>query len=296
VTDRIVLNGVEAVGHHGVFEHEKSAGQRFVVDVVLEADLRRAGASDDLRDTVDYSGVAAAVVERIEGQPFDLVERLAEVIAGDLLEHTLVDAVDVTVHKPQAPMPVAFADLSVRVRRERGVPVVVALGGNLGDRVATLHRAVADLRALPGLRVTAVSSLVETDPVGGPEQPDYLNAILLATTTLEADQLLAALHAIEARHGRERNERWGSRSLDLDLVQYGRPGTPAERRSADQDVRLPHPRAAERPFVLVPWAQVDPEAVLRLGPAPSDQVRSVADVLAGLDTSGVRPGPDWPPW
>lgn len=296
MTDRIVLSGLEAVGHHGVLAHEKTSGQRFVVDVDLEADLRRAGASDDLHDTVDYGGVASRVVERIEGEPFDLVERLADVIAEDILEHPRVDAVEVTVHKPQAPLAVRFADVRVHVRRERGTPVVIALGANLGDRVATLHRAVADLRELPGMRITAVSSLVESDPVGGPGQPDYLNGILLATTTLAPEHLLASLHDVEARHGRERNERWGSRTLDLDLIQYGPPGSPGERRSADPDLRLPHPRAAERAFVLVPWAQVDPGAALRLGPAPSDPVRPVADLLAALDARGVRPGPEWPEW
>ena len=106
-----------------------------------------------------------------------------------------------------------------------------------------------------------------------------------------------ALHAIEDRHGRERSERWGARTLDLDLIQYGVPGTTTERRSADPCVLLPHPRAAQRAFVLAPWLQVDPNAVLRLGPAPSDPVRQVAEVLAGLDRRGVRPGPaGWSPW
>ncbi|MGB8382961.1 MAG: 2-amino-4-hydroxy-6-hydroxymethyldihydropteridine diphosphokinase [Dermatophilaceae bacterium] len=297
MSDRIALSGLAATGYHGVLGVERSAGQRFVVDVGIEADLRQAGTTDDLRDTIDYAKVAVRVVERIQGEAYHLIEHLAEVIAADLLSDGRVDAVEVTVHKPQAPIGVPFGDLAVHIRRERGVAVVIGFGANLGDRAATLAAAIAELGRLAGLTVIAVSALVETDPVGGPAQPTYLNGILLATTAIAPEQLLVTLHAVEDRHGRERNERWGARALDLDLIQYGMPGTAGERRSRDPDLLLPHPRAAQRAFVLEPWAQVDPDAVLRLGPSPADPVRRVVDVLAGLDRRGVRPGPaGWSPW
>ncbi|MGV1007619.1 MAG: 2-amino-4-hydroxy-6-hydroxymethyldihydropteridine diphosphokinase [Dermatophilaceae bacterium] len=297
MSDRIALVGIAATGYHGVLAVERSTGQRFVVDVSIEADLRRAGASDQLRDTVDYATVAPRIVAHIEGEAYDLIERLADVIASDLLTSELVVAVEVTVHKPQAPTGVGVEDVAVHIRRERGIPVVIAAGANLGDREATLGAALSALRELAGLSLTGVSALVETDPVGGPAQPDYLNAVVLAASTLPAEALLVALHGVEDRLGRERNERWGARALDLDLVQYGVPGTASERRSRGPDLLLPHPRAAQRAFVLAPWAQVDPTATLRLGPAPSDPVRAVVDLLAGLDRSGVRPGPSgWSTW
>ncbi len=291
MTDRIHLRGVEAVGQHGVLAFEKRDGQPFVVDVVLELDLSRAGGSDALDDTVSYADVAADVVTRITGPSFDLIERLAEVIAADALERPLVDAVTVTVHKPQAPVGTPFTDVGVEVTRHRTRPVVVALGANLGDARATLTQAVAEVGATPGLRVLAVSPLVETDPVGGPEQPAYLNAVLTAETTLTAAELLVRLHAVEHAHGRTREVRWGARTLDLDLVQAGVPGTASEVRSDTPDLALPHPRAAERGFVLVPWSQADPQARVRVGA----QVRPVAEVIEGVDTSGVRAGPDWSP-
>jgi dihydroneopterin aldolase/2-amino-4-hydroxy-6-hydroxymethyldihydropteridine diphosphokinase len=293
--DRILLLGVEAVGHHGVLDFEKLDGQPFVVDVVLEMDLSRAGRSDSLGDTVSYADVAGDVVARITGPSFDLVERLAEVIAADVLARPLVDAVEVSVHKPRAPVGHPFADVQVQVRRERGVPVVLALGANLGDAVAVLTEAVADIAAVPGMTVVAVSPLVETDPVGGPDQPVYLNAVLVGTASISPGELLQALHAIEARHGRTREVRWGARALDLDVIQFGIPGTPGEARSDDPVLLLPHPRAHERAFVLAPWALVDPDALLRTGTAPDGQIRRVADVLAGLDTCGVRRGPEWRP-
>lgn len=294
-SDRILLAGVEAIGHHGVLAFEKADGQPFVVDVVLELDLARAGRTDALDDTVSYADVATDVVARITGPSFDLIERLAGVIAADVLGRPLVDAVEVTVHKPQAPVGQPFTDVAVHVRRERGLPVVIALGANLGDVAAVLADAVTAIADLPGVRVHAVSPLVETDPVGGPQQPSYLNAVLLADVTGAPDDLLSGLHRIEAARGRTRETRWGARTLDLDLIQFGRPGTATELRSNDPRLTLPHPRAHERAFVLAPWSMVDPDALARDDVSASAAVRRVVDLLAELDDTGVRPGPEWRP-
>lgn len=294
-SDRILLAGVEAVGHHGVLASEKVDGQPFVVDVVMELDLSRAGRTDALDDTVSYADVATDVMARITGPSFDLIERLAEVVATDVLARPLVDAVEVTVHKPEAPVGQPFSDVAVHVRRERGVPVVIALGGNVGDVLATLTDAVAAIADLQGVRVRAVSPLVETDPVGGPQQPVYLNAVLLADLTGAPGDLLSGLHAIEAAHGRQRETRWGARTLDLDIIQVGQPGTRGELRSGDPLLTLPHPRAHERAFVLVPWSVVDPDALARDDVSASAGLRRVVDLIADLDDTGVRPGPEWSP-
>lgn len=293
MTDRIVLEGVSAFGHHGVLDVEKRDGQTFVVDVVLHLDLAAAGRSDALAETVSYAEVAGEVVDRITGPSFDLIERLAEVIADDVLAHDLVDAVEVVVHKPHAPVGHPFTDVQVRVERANAPQVVIALGSNLGDRGETLSSALAALRALDGLTVTRVSPIVETDPVGGPEQPPYLNAVVVGRSRLGADALLAALHGIEAEHGRTREIRWGARTLDLDLIQFGVPGGRHEVVSAASSLTLPHPRAGERAFVLVPWAAADPGARLRVAEGPDDGIRPVSRLLENLDRSGVRPGPEW---
>ena len=136
------------------------------------------------------------------------------------------------------------------------VAVVIALGSNLGDRLAHLQAAVDALAAVPGLSVTAVSPVYRTDPVGGPDQPDYLNAVLLAGTTLPPAGVLAAAHAAEAARQRTREVRWGPRTLDVDIISYGTVV------SDDPELTLPHPRAHERAFVLVPWHDVDPAAEL----------------------------------
>lgn len=290
MTDRITLTGLRGRGFHGVFEFEKREGQVFLVDVVLEADLRAAGRSDELADTVHYGVVAEQAMARITGPAYDLIEALAEAIADDCVAMPGVRRATVTVHKPGAPIPHEFADVAVTVVREPAVPVVIALGSNLGDRARTLADAVGELAAIPGVSVTARSRIIETDPVGGPEQADYLNAVVTADCALPPADLLAALHRIEARHGRTRTVRWGERTLDLDLIQYGRPGAADEVCSSDPATQLPHPRAGERAFVCLPWYDADPHARIRLG----TQVVPLAEHVAGLAADGIRPGPDWP--
>lgn len=115
--DRITLTGLRAHGHHGVLADERRNGQEFVADVTLELDLSGAGASDDLAETIDYGTLATSVISDIVGPPVQLIESLAERIARTCLADPRVDAVEVTVHKPSAPIPVEFGDVAVTVRR-----------------------------------------------------------------------------------------------------------------------------------------------------------------------------------
>ncbi len=132
--------------------------------------------------------------------------------------------------------------------------VVLSLGSNLGDRLAHLRAAVDALSR--SLDVVAVSPVYETAPVGGPSQDDYLNAVLVATTDLSPREVVALCQEVEAGEGRERLERWGPRTLDVDLVAYD------DLVSDDPVATVPHPRAHERSFVLEPWLSLDPDAVL----------------------------------
>jgi 2-amino-4-hydroxy-6-hydroxymethyldihydropteridine diphosphokinase len=131
---------------------------------------------------------------------------------------------------------------------------VIALGANIGDPKEQMDLAIVLLRE--AIEVKAVSSYYRTTPVGGPEQPDYLNAVCIAECELPAAELLALLHGIEKALGRERLVHWGPRTIDLDLIQYG-----AILSYADE-LHLPHPRAHERRFVLEPWAEIEPDALL----------------------------------
>jgi len=151
---------------------------------------------------------------------------------------------------------------------------VIAVGSNLGDRATTYGSAVRALADADGIEVTAISTPIDTVAVRpdgeDPDAPTYLNGVVLVRTSLAPQALLTLLHAIEDDHGRVRDERWGDRTLDLDIVDY------AGMTSTTPDLTLPHPRAHERAFVLRPWLEVAPDAVL-----PGHG--RIADLLAELD-------------
>jgi len=153
---------------------------------------------------------------------------------------------------------------------------VLALGSNLGDRRQNLQRAVDGLFAAPGLGFRAVSPVYETHPVGGPDQPDYLNAVVAAQTALPARAILDRAHRVEDALGRVRQVRWGPRTIDVDLIVVG------DEISDDPEVTLPHPHAYERAFVLAPWHDIEPDAEI---PGRG----RVADLLGAIGLDGVRP-------
>jgi len=131
---------------------------------------------------------------------------------------------------------------------------VIALGANIGEPKENLDLAIALLREATDVQL--VSSYYTTAPVGGPEQPDYLNAVCIIDSELPAMDLLSLLHGIEKSLGRERIEHWGPRTIDLDLIQYGGLLSKAD------EMQLPHTRAHDRRFVLAPWFEIEPHAIL----------------------------------
>lgn len=252
--DVIELVGVGGFGHHGVLAHETRDGQEFLVDVRLHVDIARAAAHDDLDATVDYGVVANEVHNLIVGEPYLLIETLAEHIASACLAHRAVQRVEVAVHKPHAPIMVPFVDVVLRITRAQPVKthrVVLALGANLGDAHAALQGAVAALADNDDVDIERVSAVYSTTAVGGPEQDDYLNAVVIANTSLAPHALLALTQSVENLWHRTRTVRWGPRTLDIDIITFD------DLVSDSVELTLPHPRAMERAFVLVPWADVD---------------------------------------
>ncbi|MEV7340385.1 2-amino-4-hydroxy-6-hydroxymethyldihydropteridine diphosphokinase [Streptomyces sp. NPDC093544] len=158
---------------------------------------------------------------------------------------------------------------------------VISLGSNLGNRLETLQGAIDALEDTPGVRIKAVSPVYETEPWGvAPEsQPTYFNAVVVLRTTLPPSSLLERAHAVEEAFHRVREDHWGPRTIDVDIVSY------ADVVSDDPVLTLPHPRAHERAFVLAPWHDVEPEAQLP-GRGP------VAQLLATVTRDGVAPRAD----
>jgi dihydroneopterin aldolase/2-amino-4-hydroxy-6-hydroxymethyldihydropteridine diphosphokinase len=179
----------------------------------------------------------------------------------------------------------AASDLSVlNLQPSTLVEVVIAVGGNLGPVQETLRWAVHRLNAMPGFEITGVGPLAQSAPVGVSGQPDYLNTVVVGRTLLSPRELLNRLQAIEIDGGRERNEQWGPRTLDLDVIVYG------DLIVTTPELTLPHPRAHERAFVLQPWAAIDPAAVL---PGPHGGQVAVLGAAAP-DAYGLRwMPPDW---
>jgi dihydroneopterin aldolase/2-amino-4-hydroxy-6-hydroxymethyldihydropteridine diphosphokinase len=258
----IRLTGLKLRGFHGVFDHEKRDGQDFIIDAVLQVDDP---ARDELELTVHYGVLAERLAAVVTGEPVDLIETLALRLLAVCKTAGGVRSCEVTVHKPQAPIPLDFVDVSVTVRSS--AVAALALGSNLGDRLGHLQAAV-DL-----LAPIAVSAVYETAPVGGPEQGAYLNAVVLVPAT-SPQRMLRQAQAVENSRDRVREERWGPRTLDVDVLDVG--GITLD----TPELTLPHPRAAERGFVLAPWLDVAPEAVVT-------GAGRVADLLQRVGADGV---------
>ncbi|MEO1199187.1 MAG: 2-amino-4-hydroxy-6-hydroxymethyldihydropteridine diphosphokinase [Pseudomonadota bacterium] len=155
------------------------------------------------------------------------------------------------------------------------ITVAIGIGSNLGDRQATLTSALSALDAHPRITLQKVSTFYETDPWGPVPQGPYLNACVLVATDLDAEPLLDVFLEIERVHGRERGERWGPRTLDIDMLTYGDQDLTADR------LTVPHPRMLDRPFVLVPLTEIAPDLEVR--------GRPIVEWLSEVDASGVRP-------
>ena len=259
--DTIHLKDLRFFSHVGVFPEEKADGQYFNLDIDLFfAEPLKAVDSDLLEESVSYADVYDLVEALVSGARYDLIERLAGAVADLLLDHFTCSAVRVTVKKPEAPIDGEFAYMGVTIMRERkpvfeGKTVYLGLGGNLGEREATLRQALIDLDRHAKVEVEAVSSLYETKAWGVTDQPDFLNAVAKISTSLDPFALLKVLQTIEKRHGRVREVRWGARTLDLDILEI------EETTIASPTLEVPHPRIKERAFVMIPLAEVKGEPV-----------------------------------
>lgn len=253
--DQIRIKNLKIFAHHGVYEQEKEQGQNFLVDAVLYVDMERAGESDDIADAVDYGAVCLFIDQYIRENRFNLLEALASHVAeAVLLEFPAVRNLEIEITKPDAPIPLRFEGVSVRIVRGWH-RVFIALGSNMGNRLHYLEQAVANLREDARIRDIKVSDYMETAPYGGVEQEDFLNGVMGAETLYSPVGLLARLQEEEQLAGRERKVHWGPRTLDLDILFYD------DLVLAEEALTVPHPDMKNRTFVLEPLAALAPSFV-----------------------------------
>lgn len=250
--DEIRIDDLEVYAYHGVFPEENEKGQPFFVNAVLYTDTRAAGLADELTLSTHYGEVCHFITKWMQEHTCKLIETVAENVAREILLHyPLVQAVDLEIRKPEAPIGLPFASVSVRIQRGWH-KAYLSVGSNLGDREGYIAQAIAALEQEEAVRVEKVSSLLNTKPYGGVEQQDFLNAAIAVSTLLLPEELLKLLHKIEYAADRKREIHWGPRTLDLDIVFYDKLVYESE------DLIIPHVDMENRYFVLKPLSELIP--------------------------------------
>lgn len=292
--DCITVRDISFYGYHGVLPEERQKGQEFLTTVKIYTDMRRAAETDDLQEAVDYSQAVETVQEIITGSPVNLLETLAGRIAAGLTEIPGVAEAEVEVSKPRPPLAAVTGRAGVSIRRRRTeestnkmspaklATAYIGLGSNLQDRLAYLNKAVELLQENGNIKITALSSIYETDPVGGPLQSRYLNSVAEIETNLAPEQLLQVTKDIENKLGRTREEHWGPRFIDLDILTFGNI-------TRDTDtLQLPHPLIKERWFVLVPLCEIAPHLIPPGYDEPVSELLKKLGTPRGIDKIGCH--------
>ncbi len=251
----ISIKGLEVSARHGVLAEEKVNPQPFVFDIDIDCPTVAAANSDDVNMTVNYAEVCRLVAAYCGGNCFNLIEKLAYGAAFLIVQkYEIIRAVEVTVHKPQAPIGLPFSDVSVTARVERNA-VALSLGSSIGDGKATLDGALKRLSELNGVRVIKVSDYIVSQPYGGAARNVFTNCAALIECLLTPRGLLDAIHGVEAEYGRVRKVRWGDRTLDIDIIFFG------DKVIAEEGLCVPHPDYINRSFVLEPLKSIAPDFV-----------------------------------
>lgn len=250
--DQIKIENLEVFANHGVFPEENKLGQKFLISATLYTDTRKAGKTDELTASIHYGEVSQFIDSYMKTHTYQLIERVAESLAEELLVNTpLLEKVRIEVKKPWAPIGLPLETVSVEIER-RWHTVYIALGSNIGDSKQYLDEAVAQLDHLTNTKVLKCSKYYVTAPYGMVEQDDFLNACLQLRTLLTPEELLEELHKIEQNAGRERVIHWGPRTLDLDIIFYD------DLVLEQDDLCIPHVEMHKRKFVLEPLHEIAP--------------------------------------
>jgi len=253
--DCISIKDLECYGHHGVLKEENKLGQKFLVSCDLYLDMYKACRSDDIKDSVSYADIAHFINKIMGEREFSLIEAAAESIAEEILiKYEKIKKIRVKIKKPWAPILLPLDTVSVCIER-KWEKVFVGVGSNMGDREKNIKNSVEEIKGNRLCRNVKESKLRETKPYGYTEQDDFLNSVIEFETVYFPFELLNLLQDIELRGGRERNIHWGPRTIDLDILFYGK------KVIEEENLTVPHRDIANRAFVLEPLCDLEPDFI-----------------------------------
>ncbi|MBR4965086.1 MAG: 2-amino-4-hydroxy-6-hydroxymethyldihydropteridine diphosphokinase [Lachnospiraceae bacterium] len=250
--DKIIIKGLEVYAWHGVYVEEQEKGQKFIVNATLYTDTTRASRTDELDDSIDYGSVCMMINDFMTKNRMNLLEAVTNCLARKLLmSYPTLEAVTLEIEKPQAPIPLPFQSVSVKVHRSWHT-AYIAFGSNMGDRLAYINGAIDSLSSDRCCEVKKVSKVVESKPYGGVEQENFYNGALELRTLYDPKELLELLQGEEKQAGRVKTERWGPRTLDLDILYYD------DEVVQTDTLSIPHVDLQNRDFVLIPLNEIAP--------------------------------------
>ncbi len=253
--DYITIQDLEVFANHGVFEEELNLGQKFLVSAKMFFDASAAGRSDDLNRSVNYAEVCSDITKWMKTNKCRLIETIAERLAAKLLkDYEIVRKVEVTVKKPWAPIGLPLECVSITINRLWHT-VYLSIGSNMGDKEKNLTDGIDILKRNENIRVLKVSEFVTTKPYGKTDQDDFLNGAVKLETLLSPHELLDVIGSAEKEMGRVRTEKWGPRTLDMDILLYD------DRVIDDDRLTIPHYDMQNRDFVLGPMKEIAPDAM-----------------------------------
>lgn len=253
--DKIYIKDFQIFANHGVLKEEKILGQKFMLSLELSLNLKKAGISDDLKETVNYAKLCDEIEEQFKKKSYDLIETAAEKAAEYILvNYEKVGKVKVLLKKPWAPIGRTLDYAAVEVERQWHT-AYIGMGSNMGNKDQNLQDAIKLIKSNINNKVTKLSEFYATKPVGYIEQDDFMNCALELKTLFQPEELIDFLLDIENQLKRERIIKWGPRTIDLDLLLYD------NLISCDEHVIIPHPRMAERLFVIKPLCDIAPYVV-----------------------------------
>ncbi|MGN0161656.1 MAG: 2-amino-4-hydroxy-6-hydroxymethyldihydropteridine diphosphokinase [Lachnospiraceae bacterium] len=253
--DSVIIEGLEVYCNHGVFPEENKLGQKFIVNMELYTDTRKAGLTDQLDKSIDYGEVCHFVNDYMKNHTFQLIEAVAENLARELL-HKISGLKEVTIEikKPWAPIGLPMNAAGVRITRKWHT-AYIAIGSNMGNRQGYLDFAADEIDGDENCVLLKIADTIETKPYGMEDQDDFLNSCMEIRTLYYPKELLKVCKAIEKKANRVKTVHWGPRTLDLDIIFYD------DEIVSEDNLVIPHIEMQKRDFVLRPLAQIAPNKV-----------------------------------